>query len=181
MAFGWEGEKVRLVPIDRERHLENSLRWINDPEVTRWIGNDGHPSTRAAQEAWFTRHESLEGDIQFAIETLEGQHIGFSGLMEIDDRNGTAVCGTLMGDPRSWGKGYGTDAARLRSRFAFEGRGLRQLRSQVFASNERSLKMLRRVGFEEYGRLPKAAWLRGKFEDDVLMYLSRERWESLGA
>lgn len=37
MARGWEGEKVRLVPLEKERHLENALLWMNDPEITRWL------------------------------------------------------------------------------------------------------------------------------------------------
>jgi hypothetical protein len=34
MAYGWEGEAVRLVPLERGAHLENALRWFNDPEIT---------------------------------------------------------------------------------------------------------------------------------------------------
>jgi len=177
MAYGWEGEKVRLVPLDRERHLENYLRWMNDTEVVRWLGSDLGPVTRASQTAWFDRHEAGTGDeITFAVETLDGAHLGTSSLMEIDERNGRAVCGTLLGDRTAWGKGYGTDAARVRCRYAFEVRGLRLLTSKVFAPNEASLRMLKRVGFVEYGRLPGADWVRGEYVDDVLLCLSGERW-----
>lgn len=177
MAFGWEGEKVRLAPLDRARHLENYLRWMNDPEVVRWLGSDRGPVTRMSQNAWFDRCEAGASDeITFALETLEGVHIGTSSLMDIDDRNGRAVCGTLIGDRSTWGKGYGTDAARIRCRYAFEARGLRLLTSKVFAPNEASLRMLKRVGFVEYGRLPQADWIRGEYVDDVLLCLNRERW-----
>ena len=166
-----------LVPLDRARHLENYLCWMNDPEVVRWLGGEGRPITRASEGSWFDRHESgVKDEIVFAIETLEGVHIGTSSLMDLDDRNGRAVCGTLLGDRGSWGKGYGTDAARIRNRYAFEVRELRILTSKVFAPNEASLRMLRRVGFVEYGRLSGADWVRGGYVDDVLMFLTRERW-----
>ena len=49
---GLKGEKVRLVPPDKHAHLENSLRWLNDPEVTHYllmtIG-----VTRGMEEEWF--------------------------------------------------------------------------------------------------------------------------------
>ena len=180
MAYGWEGEKVRLVPMDRERHLANAQRWINDPEVTHWLGGEGRPMTRAAEESWFAHHDANPKDeIQFAVETLEGVHLGFSGLMEIDERNGKAVCGTLLGARDLWGRGYGSDAARVRARYAFEVRGLRMLTSKVFAPNERSLGMLKNAGFVEYGRLPQGDWIRGAYVDDVLLVLTRERWLSL--
>ena len=31
---GLKGEKVRLVPSEPSLHLENALRWMNDPDVT---------------------------------------------------------------------------------------------------------------------------------------------------
>ena len=179
MAYGWEGEKVRLVPLDRVRHQGNYLRWMNDPEVTRWLGGERGPITRPEQEAWFEAKERRRADeITFALETLAGDHIGTSSLMDIDRRNGRAVCGTLIGDREAWGKGYGTDAARVRNRYAFDSLGLRMLTSQVFAPNEASLRMLERVGFERYGRLPASTWIRGEWTDDVLLMLTRERWQA---
>lgn len=35
MAVGWCGTKVRLAPLDEERHLEGSLKWVNDPDRVR--------------------------------------------------------------------------------------------------------------------------------------------------
>ncbi len=54
MAYGWEGEKVRLVPIDTERMLDSYLRWLNDPEVTAFLLLDG-PITRLQEEEWFKK------------------------------------------------------------------------------------------------------------------------------
>ena len=180
MAYGWEGDKVRLVPLDRARHLDNCLRWMADPEVTRWLGGNNRPMTRAGEEAWFAHQEGNPKDeIAFAVETLEGVHLGTSSLMDIDERNGRAVCGTLLGAREHWGKGYGTDAARVRARYAFVARGLRMLTSQVFAPNEASLRMLQSAGFVEYGRLPQSTWCNGDYVDDVLLCLTRERWREL--
>lgn len=35
MAYGWTGEKVRLVPLDKAKHFENALCWLNDPDITQ--------------------------------------------------------------------------------------------------------------------------------------------------
>jgi RimJ/RimL family protein N-acetyltransferase len=75
-----------------------------------------------------------------------------------------------------WGQGFGTDAARVRNRIAFEELGLRLLTSEVFAGNERSLRMLQRAGYVEFGRLPKKHWKRGEFRDAVLLYIDRDMW-----
>jgi RimJ/RimL family protein N-acetyltransferase len=174
MSYGWAGEKVRLVPLDRARHLDNALTWLNDPEITAWTLTGDWPITRLAEEEFFDRamRESKE-DLSFAVETLEGEHIGFSGLHRIDWRHGVAVTGTILGRRDLWGKGYGADAARVRSRHAFEVLGLRLLLSEVMADNTGSLRMLQKAGYREVGRIPRRMWKRGTYRDVVLMVLER--------
>jgi RimJ/RimL family protein N-acetyltransferase len=177
MAFGWEGDLVRLAPLDSDRHLDNAVAWINDPEVTQHLSFGDFPMTRLAERSWFEeRSKPCETDISLAIETLDGRNIGFSGMFAISWRHGTATTGTMIGDRDSWGKGFGTDAARLRNRYAFDVLGLRMLYSEVYEGNDRSLRMLLKAGYLECGRRPKRIWKRGAYRDEILLYLDREAW-----
>ncbi len=180
MSHGWQGEKVRLVPLDRARHLENSLRWINDPEVTAHTLLGDKPMGRLAEEEFFAQQE--KGDphsVVFAIETHAGEHIGLSGLHRIEPRHGVASTGSLIGPREMWGRGHGTDSVRVRTRYAFEVLNLRLLLSNVHAGNERSHRMLLRAGYEECGRIPQRYWKRGRYEDSILLMLSRAKWEAM--
>jgi RimJ/RimL family protein N-acetyltransferase len=179
MGYGWEGERVRLVPLDKERHAANCVLWLNDPEVTRWTLSGDLPITRLAEEEFFARASGPAGahpsEIVLAVETLEGgEHIGIAGLHRIEWRHGVAVSGTLIGPAGSRGKGFGTDVARARTRYAFEVLGLRMLLSEVFAENEASLRMLLRAGYREAGRIPRRHWKRGAFREVVLLVAERE-------
>lgn len=179
MAHGWEGEIVRLVPIDAERMLDNYVRWLNDPEVTEWLLIGDHPLGRCAERDWLEKAErGSDSDVTFAIETLEGQHIGTSGIHGIDYRHGNAFTGSFIGEKSMWGKGFGTDAARVRARYSFEVLGLRMLRSSTLEGNDRSFRMQVRVGAEHIGTWPKRYWKRGAWRDELLMCLTRERWEA---
>jgi RimJ/RimL family protein N-acetyltransferase len=174
MSYGWEGEKVRLVPLDKARHLDNALVWINDPEVTEWTLIGDWPMTRLVEEDFFDRAmRETEKDLYFAVETLAGEHIGFSGLHRIDWKNGVATTGTILGRRDLWGQGYGSDAACLRTRHAFEMLGLRMLLSEVMADNAGSLRMLQKAGYREVGRIPRRLWKRGAYRDVVLLALER--------
>ncbi|MBS1718152.1 MAG: GNAT family N-acetyltransferase [Armatimonadetes bacterium] len=179
MAFGWEGEKVRLVPLDIEKHLANAVAWVNDPDITANLLIGDMPITELAEREYF-EHASKETktDIMFAIETLDGTHLGFSGLHRIDWRNGFATTGTFIGAKDLWGKGYGTDAAKTRARYAFEVLGLRMLYSEYLEGNERSRRMQLAAGYKECGRLPKKYWKRGQYRDLIQTYLDRETWEA---
>jgi RimJ/RimL family protein N-acetyltransferase len=178
MAYGWEGERVRLVPLDKGRHAANVQLWMNDPDVTETILSGDVPLTRLAEDEFFDKmcvHPGTHpADILFAVETLAGGHVGIAGLHNINYRHGVAKTGTIIGPPEARGKGYGTDATLVRTRYAFEVLGLRMLISEVFVENVASIKMLGRAGYREAARLPRRYWKRGAFRDAVVMIAERE-------
>ncbi|HEX8500721.1 MAG TPA: GNAT family protein [Pyrinomonadaceae bacterium] len=178
MAYGWEGELVRLVPPDKARHSANVQLWMNDPDMTETILSGDVPTTRAAEDEFFDKVCAQPGphptDVLFAVETLAGEHVGLAGLHDINYRHGVAKTGTIIGPTEARGLGYGSEAARLRTRYAFEVLGLRMLISEVFAENTASLRMLARAGYREVARLPRRYWKRGAFRDSVVMVAERE-------
>jgi RimJ/RimL family protein N-acetyltransferase len=175
MGYGWEGEKVRLVPLDRDKHLDNALKWFNDPEITQWLETGDWPLTRGAEEEFFRATERQDrGSVQFAVESLQGEHVGFSGLRSIDWQSRVAVSGSVIGRMDLWGRGLGTDAARIRNRYAFEVLGMRLLVATVIADNSRSMAMLAKAGYTEVGRVPERYWKRGAYRDQILLALNRD-------
>jgi RimJ/RimL family protein N-acetyltransferase len=180
MANGIDGKKVRLVPMDFDRHFENAVRWINDPVTTEWIGTMDAPMTKLKEREWFDARCLADGsEVNWAIETLSGEHIGFSNLFRIDHRHKTAESGSLIGEPEYRGKGYGSDAARLRAKYAFECLGLNTLFSSYFEGNEGSAAMQAAAGYQIWGTKPNAMWKRGQFRNMVQTYLTREMWLNL--
>jgi len=176
MSYGWEGDKVRLVPLDRDKHLENALKWFNDPEITQWLETGDWPLTRGAEEEFFRAADRQDrANVQFAVESLQGEHVGFSGLRSIDWQSRVAVSGSVIGRKDLWSKGLGGDSVEVRNRYAFEVLGLRLLIATVIADNSRSLTMLAHAGYEEVGRVPKRYWKRGAYRDQVILAVLRPR------
>ncbi len=176
MTYGWEGDKIRLVPLDREKHLGNALKWFNDPQITQWLETGDWPLTRGAEEEFFRAADRQDkASAQFAVESLQGEHIGFSGLRSIDWQSRVAVSGSVVGRRDLWGKGFGTDAVKVRNRYAFEVLGLRLLIATVIAANTRSLAMLTSAGYEEVGRVPERYWKRGAYRDQVILAVRQAR------
>src|SRR6516225_6427113 len=117
--IGLKGEHVRLVPLERALHLENALAWFNDPEITATLKlNLG--ITRRQEELFFERLESnRESGFAWAILDESERHIGFIGLHEINWRHRWATGGLVLGERSAWGRGYASDAVRVRTKFAF--------------------------------------------------------------
>jgi RimJ/RimL family protein N-acetyltransferase len=178
VAHGWEGEKVRLVPLDAERHLANALAWLNDPEVTAWTLVGDFPIGRLAEAEFFQRAERADlaagaTELTLAVETLEGEHVGFTGLHRIDWRHGCAHTGLLIGRKEMWRRGLATDAVRARTRYAFEVLGLRLLLSEALDGNLASVRMLERAGYRQVGRISRRYFKRGAYRDALLFALER--------
>ena len=176
MAFGWEGKNIRLVPLDFEAHYENCCNWMNDPELTHGLLVGDFPMTRLAEKEWFEtalKRDGQSGEIMFAIELLNGTHIGNSGIHGIDWRNGFATTGSFIGDKNEQNKGYGTEAAKLRAWYCFHVLGLRLLRSEYLSGNDRSKRMQEKAGYQETGRVPQRFWKRGQYVDDVITILTQ--------
>ena len=177
--YGFEGQKVRLAPLDKARHFENAVRWLNDPSVTQWTLTGDLPITRLHEDDWFNRmSRPSDTDVVFAIETFDEQHIGLCGIHRIEFRNGVGVTGTLIGRTALWGQGYGTDAVQTRTRYAFEVLGLRMLLSEVLADNVASHRVLLKAGYREVGRVPRRMWKRGEFRDQILLMVERDAWRA---
>ncbi|QYK52636.1 MAG: GNAT family N-acetyltransferase [Fimbriimonadaceae bacterium] len=180
MAVGWQGDRIQLAPLDQERHFENICAWINDPEVTDWIMVGDFPMGALAEQEWFNSHLKFnEKDVVLAIELLDGTHIGQTGIHGIDLRHGFASTGSYIGDPSQRGKGYGTEASKLRAWYCFHVLGLRLIMSGYLEGNERSKAMNENCGYTEYGRVPKQFWKRGQYRDHIETVLTRERWLEL--
>jgi len=177
--FGWAGEHVRLVPLDEARHFDNCVKWLNDPEITRWTLRGDFPISRLSQKGFFERFgKDSETDVVQAVETLDGEHVGVTGIHAIEWQHRTGVTGTLIGVRDRWGQGLGSDTIRTRSRYAFHVLGLRMLLSEVMDGNDASLRALTKAGYVEAGRIPDRWWKRGAYRAGIQLYLDDASWRS---
>jgi len=181
MSCGWQGRKVRLVPLDKGKHFDNALQWLGDPEVTQWTLIGDFPISHLAEEEFFDRMMRGDpNDVVFAVETLDGEHVGMTGIHRIDWRQQVGNTGTLIGRKDLWGRGYGSDAIQVRTRYAFDVLGLRMLLSEALADNVASQKALWKAGYREVGRIPNRYWKRGAYRDVVLLMVDSDSWKGSG-
>lgn len=164
---GLQGEKVRLVPVDKRLHLENALRWMNDPEVTQYLLNTTGV-TPGMEEEWMDRVQKRDNDFVWAVMEDSGRHIGFSGIHRINWRLRLGGTGTVIGEKSEWRKGYGSDAMRVRTKFAFETLNLHRLESEARIDNIGSQRALEKAGYRREGIARKKLYWGGRWYDTVL-------------
>jgi RimJ/RimL family protein N-acetyltransferase len=169
---GLKGERVRLVPIDRTLHLENALEWFNDPEITATLKfNLG--ISRRQEEQFFERLDG-QGESGFHWGVLdEGErHIGFISLHQLNWRQRSAAGGLVLGERSAWGRGYATDAVRVRTRFAFEEVGLHRIEGHTM--NPAMKRVYLKCGYQHEGIARRKFWRGGRWRDADLYAVLEE-------
>lgn len=172
------GRQLYLRPLEAS-DMPACQVWINDPEIRPFIANV-RPMDGVAEAGWHASHDRrpLPAEIHLGIVLDEGdQLIGTTGFVRLDWLNRTGTTGTLIGDARCWGKGYGTEAKALILEYAFLTLNLHRVQSEVVAYNERSARHLLRNGFVKEGVRREAIFRQGRYHDVVDFGILREDWE----
>lgn len=172
-----EGKLVRLRPPDMG-DLQRNFGWINDAEVTRFL-QLRYGMSLAAEEAWMRERASKPmsyDNVFFAIEALDGQHIGNINFFKVSPENRSAEMGVMIGEKACWSKGFGADAIETLMRFGFDEMNLNRIDLNVYAENERAIACYRKCGFVEEGRRRQARYQEGHYQDVVWMSVLRDEW-----
>ena len=109
--------------------------------------------------------------LPFAVETLDGKHIGNCVYYNINDTKGEAELGIMIGDRDYWDKGYGSDAVTTLVSYIFRQTNLKRIYLKTRDSNRRAQRCFRKCGFTPYGHLSKDGY------SFTLMELHRKQWQ----
>ncbi|MHA2423392.1 MAG: GNAT family N-acetyltransferase [Candidatus Thorarchaeota archaeon] len=171
------GEKVRLVPLEVEKHLDHIMEHFNDSEMRILLG--GYiPVTRNAEIEWIkATEEKMKKRMEFifAIERIsDGEMIGSLGLHDIDWLSQTCVLGIAIYPKKNWEKGYGTEALELLIDFGWTHLNLRRIELGVHDHNPRAKHVYEKLGFKVYGTAHQKYYMDGRYVDTIYMELFRE-------
>ena len=107
---------------------------------------------------------------QFAIQTIDGKHIGNCAYYGINDNNGDVEIGIMIGNRNYWDKGYGVDAVTNLLELIFRETRLNRIYLKTLVDNARAQKCFTRCGFTPCGHLKRDGY------NFILMELNRRQW-----
>ena len=102
----------------------------------------------------------------------EGKPCGFALLSKTFSQEAGGLSVTIEEiyiEPQSRGKGFGTDAIAVLTRFCFRELGLHKLKVSVFAFNQAAIRCYERNGFQTEGILKNELYRDGAWRDVVVM------------
>jgi RimJ/RimL family protein N-acetyltransferase len=176
----FRGERVHLTAENPDTLGEVWSRWNRNSEFMRLLDTDPAIlwSKKRIQE-W--NEKELEKDRQeeyfFTIRTLqEDRLIGFAALFEFQWNHGDPWVAIGLGEPDTWGKGFGSEAMHLVLRYAFTELNVHRVTLCVFDYNERAIRSYEKVGFKHEGRVRGEFLRSGSRWDMFFMGILREEW-----
>lgn len=153
--------------------------FCDDPDISWSIVGVPTPYSPELAARWVREYgEGLDREEKYAFlicRAADGVVMGDT-VLKRDQRDNRAELGYILGKNYR-GQGYAYEAARAMVDFAFESLELHRLWATTFARNERSSKLLRKLGFRREGVLREHCLKWGRYEDDVLWGLLRRDWK----
>lgn len=178
----WVGDKIRLrgwEPADVPYEVQ-----YDDSTDQRSGWKVFPPRSSVAHKAWNEQASQAkpEGDaldVRLAIARREDdQVVGAINTHSVEQVNGTFMFGIGVA-PEHKGHGYAAEAVLLLMRYMFEERRFQKCESGLYAYNEASMALHRKLGFVQEGRLRRRAYLAGEFHDVVLFGMTIEEYREM--
>ncbi len=153
---------------------QDDYTWQTDPELARL---DAVPSLATTFAQYWSDYAaelrySSSARHQFAVETLDGKHIGNCSWYNCSETKGEAELGIMIGNHDYWDKGYGTDAVTTLVSYIFHQTNLKRVYLKTLDWNIRAQKCFEKCGFTPCGYLARDGF------SFVLMELHRKQWKN---
>lgn len=162
------GERVYLRLVEISDCGEHYRRWLEDPEVIRFLETRWSEHNDASIREFVGEMRQSPDDYLFAIvETASERHVGNIKLGPVNSVHRHADISYFIGERDAWGKGIATEAIRLATRFGFERLGLHRVQAVVNSANLRSAGALERAGYIREGVAREKLWTGEGWGDQV--------------
>jgi RimJ/RimL family protein N-acetyltransferase len=159
----------------RDKNIDdarNDFTWESDPELARLDATAPISYSFARYRSNYSeelRHP-YAASCRFAIDTLDGKHIGNCAYYNINERNAETELGIMIGDRDYWNKGYGVDVLSTLLAHIFETTRLKRVYLKTLADNHRAQACFRKSGFKPYVRQLRDG------HDFLFMEITRREW-----
>lgn len=157
--------------------LEDIYEYSSDPKTSQYLLWSPHKSLKNTQEfieLVISKYKLGEYN-DWALICKENQKmIGTCGFTRIDADNSIAEIGYVL-NPKYWGNGFATEAAKKVVEFAFDVLKVNRVEAKFLFGNDASLAVMKNIGMKFEGYQRDAMYVKGKFRTvGISSILNRE-------
>lgn len=171
-----EGENVYLRPVET-KDIDMFVELKSDFSSLEKLATKLSPLSSDAVSIWLKKAAESFEPLKFTIVSKSTkQSIGYIGFENINFIEGHSGFGFFIKKPFR-GKGFGSEALNLLLEYGFLHLRLRRIYTEILENNLSSIKVTKKLGFVEEGRLRKQALRSGKYLDILIFGKLLEKQE----
>jgi RimJ/RimL family protein N-acetyltransferase len=142
--------RIRLRDKDPSDAFDD-YSWETDPELAEL---DAAPTLSMTYQqylvdyTWDLRTPRTTSH-QFAVDTLDGKHIGNCSYYNLDRSRGEVELGIMIGDRNYWNKGYGVEVIEALLEHVFQRLSVNRVHLKTLDWNSRAQKCFQKCGFKQ--------------------------------
>lgn len=175
----YESERLIFRKIQISDVTDKYVAWLNDPTVNRFLEVRLEKQTKKICENYVKKIiESKTEHLMGIFDKKNNNHIGNIRISNINQYYLSAELGVLIGDKSYWGKGYGVEAIKTTTKWAFEKCGLRRLEAGCIDLNVSSLRAFMKCGYRIEGYFRKKILINDTYTGGYWMALLKEEDEN---
>lgn len=149
----------------RRNDINDVFEYSANPKTSEYLLWEPHNSieyTKKFIDIVLSKYKIGEYNDWAIVLKENNKMIGTCGFTRIDEYNSIAEIGYVL-NPKYWGYGIATEAAKKVIAFAFEVLRVNRVEAKFIFGNEASLKVMNKVGMKFEGYQREAMFVKGKF------------------
>lgn len=164
----------------KEADIQEVHAYASDPDVTKYVPFG--PNTLKESEEFVRmciEYQYQEDRVDFELAVIErhdNKLIGACGIHISDKQNREGWIGYVL-NKEYWGKGYGTDIAKILLNFGFNQLKLHRIYATCDPENLGSEKIMQKIGMKKEGLMRKNMWTKGSWRDSLLYAILEEEFQ----
>jgi len=171
-----ESERLVLKPLSKSFLSMEYVNWMNDPIVVRFIESGGNYDIKKLRN--FLTEAEKKPKYFWSIVVKKGDiHIGNIKIDPINFKDHNGGYGILIGNKKFWGHEYGKEASNLVIKHCFDDLNLKKIILGVNAENKAALKLYKKLGFVQEGRLKQHLNFENNYVDQLIFSIFNSKLE----
>lgn len=157
-------EHLRLRPM-HVTDAQDMFDYARRQSVTSFLLWEPHPNLSYTRDylRYIESRYALGDFYDWAIIDLESERmIGTCGFAKINTDHDSAEIGYVL-NPDFWGRGYAVEAAERVIEFGFSALGLHRIEARFMKGNERSLRVMEKLGMTFEGYHVDELFVKGRY------------------